>query len=209
MIPQVHLTPKRPITRTQTETRAFPLNEADMPKGDGTPESIHKIIAFLQVEKSKRYIRTAASTYCNIYAYDYACLMGAYLPRVFWTADAIKEMNFTPVYGKTLTEMNANALYDWFKSRSADFGWREVTTTEAQQLANQGKCVIMVAANKNRARSGHIVAVVPETDKVKSVGASGIIIQPVMSQAGAVNKRYFCSKWWDGHETKRIYVWEH
>ena len=209
MIPQIHLTPKRLITRAQTDTRAFPLNEENMPKGDGTPASIHKIIAFLEVEKSKRYIRTAASTYCNIYAYDYACLMGAYLPRVFWTADAIKEPNFVPVYGKTLIEMNANALYDWFKTRSAEFGWREVNTTEAQQLANQGKCVIMVAANKNRARSGHIVAVVPETDKVKSVGASGIIIQPVMSQAGAVNKRYFNSKWWDGHEAKRIYVWEH
>lgn len=208
MIPKVHLTPKRPITRTQTETRAFPLNEADMPKGDGTPESIHKIIEFLQVEKSKRYIRTAASTYCNIYAYDFACLMGAYLPRVFWTADAIKELNFVPSYGKTLVEMNANALYDWFKSRSAEFGWREVNTTEAQQLANQGKCVIAVAANLNRSKSGHIVAVVPETSTVKSIGASGTIIYPVMSQAGRVNKRYFCSKWWNGHERLRIYVSE-
>lgn len=208
MIPQIHLTPKRPITRTQTETRAFPLNEPLMPKGDGTVASTRKIIEFLAVDKSARYKPTGVATFCNIYAYDFAYLMGAYLPRVFWTAQAIKDMNFVPVYGKTLTEMNANALYDWFPTRGGQFGWKEVNTTEAQIEANQGKCVIMVAANLNRKKSGHIVAVVPETDTIKSVGSGGIIIYPVQSQAGRVNKRYFCSKWWAGHEKPRIYVWQ-
>jgi hypothetical protein len=207
MIPKVHLTPKRPINRTQTETRAFPLNENNMPKGDGTVNGIRKIIDFLAVDKSARY-KPGVSTYCNIYAYDYAYLMGAYLPRVFWTPEALKNLNFEPVYGRTLQEMSANALYEWFPSRGSQFGWREVNVTEAQRQANQGKCVIMVAANKNRSKSGHIVAVVPETDTVKSVGAGGIIIYPVMSQAGRVNKRYFCSKWWDGHEAIKIYVSE-
>ena len=65
---KVHLTSKREITRQQTDTRAFPLTEPNMPKGDGTPESVHKIIKFLDVEKSPRYKRTPASTFCNIYA---------------------------------------------------------------------------------------------------------------------------------------------
>lgn len=207
MIPKIHLTPKRPINRTQTDTRAFPLNETNMPKGDGTVAGIRKIIEFLAVDKSARY-KAGVSTYCNIYAYDYAYLMGAYLPRVFWTKESVKNLDFKPLYGRTLTEMNANALYEWFPQYGGQFGWRNVNVTEAQLLANQGKCVIMVAANKNRARSGHIVAVVPETDTVKSVGSSGIIIYPVMSQAGRVNKRYFCSKWWDGHEPIKIYVSE-
>jgi hypothetical protein len=180
-----------------------------MPKGDGTPASTHKVIEYLAVDKSARYKPTSVATYCNIYAYDFAYLMGAYVPRVFWTADAIKSLNFTPVYGKTLTEMNANALYDWFPKRGPEFGWKEVNITEAQQAANQGKCVIMVAANLNRSRSGHIVAVAPETETVKCVGSGGIIIYPVMSQAGRVNKRYFCSKWWGGHERPRIFVWQH
>jgi len=192
-----------------TSRRAFPLNERDMPKGDGTIAGIRKIIDWLDVEKSARYIRDARSTFCNIYAYDYAYLMGAYVPRVWWAKVALENLDFSsPRYGSTILEMNANALYEWFPKYGGGFGWKEVNTTDAQIAANQGHCVIMVAANKNRAKSGHIVAVVPETDKVKCMQANGIIIYPVQSQAGAVNKKYFCSKWWDGHEKPRIYVHE-
>lgn len=209
MIPAIHLTPKRPITRTQTETRAFPLNETNMPEGDGTIEGTRKVLDWLNVEKSARYIRTAASTYCNIYAYDYCCRMKAYLPRVWWTSEAIKSLKFdNPVYGRNLVEMNANALYEWFPAHGGKFGWKEVTFAEAQIAANQGKCAIMVAANKNRSKSGHIVAIVPQTEKVTPIGANGIIIYPVQSQAGAVNKKYFASKWWDGHEKPRVYIME-
>lgn len=208
MIPAVHLTPKRLITREQTETRAFPLSEANMPQGNGTVEGIRKIIDFLDVEKSKRYIRTALSTYCNIYAYDYCCRMGAYLPRVWWTKDALQNLKFDrPTYGQNLIEMNANALYEWFPAYGAGFGWKEAKSmAEAQIAANQGKCVIMVAANKVKSKSGHIVAIVPQTEKVTPVGANGIVIYPVMSQAGASNKKYFASKWWDGHDKPRVYI---
>lgn len=209
MIPEIHLTPKRTIKRDQADTRAFPLNELNMPKGDGTVSKIREIINFLDVEKSARYHRTSAATFCNIYAYDYAYLSGCYVPRVWWTDNALKNLDFSkPQYGTTLKEMSANELYDWFPRYGGGFGWKEVNKTDAQIAANQGKCVIMVAANKNRSRSGHIVAVVPETDTVKCVGANGIIIYPVQSQAGAVNKKYFCSKWWDGHESPRIFVCE-
>jgi hypothetical protein len=179
-----------------------------MPSGDGTVAGLRRIIDFLSVDKSQRYQRTT-TTFCNIYAYDYAFLNGAYLPRVWWTKDALQNLAFEhPLYGKNLLEMNANALYDWFPKYGPGFGWKEVSTTEAQIAANQGMCVIMVAANLNRAKSGHIVAVVPETQDVKCVGANGIIIYPVMSQAGAVNKKYFCSKWWNGHEKPRIFIHE-
>lgn len=208
MIPQVHLSSSNPSTRNMTTRRAFPLNEPDMPKGDGTVSGIRKIIDFLDVAKSARYVRTAATTFCNIYAYDYAYLSGAFLPRVWWSTDALQSLRFDSiVYGQTVFEMNANSLYDWFYKYGAEFGWKDVDMTQAQIAANKGKCVIMVAANRDRKRPGHIVAVVPETDEVKCVGANGIIIYPVMSQAGAMNKKYFCSKWWDGHEKPRIFVW--
>lgn len=209
MIPEIHLNSTVPTKRNMVNRRAYPLNESDMPKGNGTVEGLREIIDFLNVEKSERYKRDTKSTYCNIYAYDYAYLCGAYVPRVWWSDSALKELNFAnPKYGVNLREMNANALYDWFPKYGAGFGWKEVNKTNAQISANQGKCVIMVAANKNRAKSGHIVAVVPENDTVKSVGANGIIIYPVMSQAGAVNKKYFNSEWWKGHEPIKIYVHE-
>lgn len=204
-IPQAHLSTKAQITRQGTN-RAFSLNETDIPKYDGTTKSIHEVIRYLNVEKSPRYKRTATQTFCNIYAHDYARALGAYVPRVFWTEATIKSQTFNVSYGKTVIEMNANALYDWFKNYGDDFGWREVNSNEAQNLANDGKCVIMVAANKSRSRSGHIVAVVPETDKHKAVRVRGIMMTPLMSQAGATNKAYFSSKWWDGHEPVKIYV---
>jgi hypothetical protein len=205
MIPQVHLTPRRPITRAQKDTRAFPLTEKP-PVHDCTPASLHKIIDFLDVEKSARYQPIQTATYCNIYAYDYAYACGAFIPRVWWTAEAIRTKNFTVAYGSTVTEMNANALYDWFPRHGSLFGWKEVSMSEAQKLANEGNCVVLIAANKVRSRSGHITAVVPETDKVKAVGSQGIIAYPVQSQAGRVNRKYFNTKWWDGHEAVKAYA---
>lgn len=210
MTPEIHLTPRRPILRSQTDTRAFPLNETNMPKGDGTVEGIRRILDWLDVEKSNRYRPTGTQTFCNIYAYDYAYLMGCYLPRVWWTDKALKELDFDkPSYGKNLVELNANALYDWFPRRGGAFGWKEINSTQAQQAANQGKCVIMVASNLNRARSGHIVAIVPQTKEVLPVMGTSIVIYPVQSQAGRINRKYFASNWWSsGHNRERIYVCE-
>ena len=209
MIPQIHLFSSAPSTRSMISRRAYPLNEANMPIGDGTVSAIRRIIDFLDVTKSVRYIRTATTTFCNIYAYDYAYLSGAYLPRVWWTPDTLQSLDFdNPVYGKSLVEMSANSLYEWFRNYGASFGWKEVNVTDGQIAANNGKCVIMVAANRNRNKSGHIGAIVPETDSEKCVGANGLIIYPVMSQAGSVNKKYFCAKWWDGLEKPGVYVFE-
>lgn len=205
-IPPVHLS-KEGVTRAQTKTRAFPLSEKDMPAFDGSTKSIHEIIKWLDVEKSPRYKRTPSSTYCNIYAFDFAYLMGAYLPRVWWSEKAIANQNFSIKYAATVFELNANSLWDWFPHYGSQFGWKQLAnTTEAQQHANDGECVIMVAANKNRQRSGHIVVVVPETEKRKGVGGQGIVIYPLQSQAGAINKQYFAQKWWNGMEKLRIFA---
>jgi hypothetical protein len=206
-IPEVHLTPRRTITRAQTDTRAFPLTETPRPAYDGTPASIHRIIDWLDVQRSQRYTPTATQTFCNIYAYDYATLCEAFLPRVWWTAASIRDRNFEVRYGQTVTEMNANALYNWFPTHGNRYGWKEVNLNEAQRHANEGKCVIMVAANKVRSRSGHITAVIPETDKLKAVGANGIIVHPLQSQAGRRNLKHFASNWWSsGHEPVKCYA---
>jgi len=205
-IPSVHLTPRRTITRTQTDTRAFPLTETPRPAYDGTPASLHRIIDWLDVQKSKRYEPTSTQTYCNIYAYDYATLCEAFLPRVWWTPATIQARNFEVRYGQTVIEMNANALYEWFPTHGRMYGWVEVNFNEAQRHANEGKCVIMVAANKVRSRSGHITAVIPETDKLKAVAANGITVYPLQSQAGRTNMKHFAQKWWNGHEPVKCFA---
>ena len=206
-VPAVHLS-KKGVNRSQASTRAFPLSENNMPFTDGTPEAVHKIVDWLDVQKSARYRRHRRATYCNIYAYDFAYLMRAFLPRVFWYDRAIKNKNFVAEYARTVHEMNANALWEWFEEFGLSFGWDELkSTSEAQQRANVGDCVIMVAANKNRKSSGHIVCVVPENDEVSGVGSGGITIYPVQSQAGAVNKKYFTGKWWGNMEKLRIYAY--
>jgi peptidoglycan hydrolase-like protein with peptidoglycan-binding domain len=205
-IPAVHLS-KKGVLRTQESTRAFPLSESDMPFSDGTPEAIHRIVEFLNVEKSLRYKRTPKSTFCNIYAFDFAYLMRAYFPRVWWFDRAIETANFECKYGTTVGELNANSLWEWFPEFGDQFGWKELENVSmAQKHANAGECVIMVAANKDRKKSGHIVVVVPESDRMMGVGSGGIYIYPAQSQAGATNKKYFSSKWWNGLESLRIYA---
>jgi hypothetical protein len=213
MIPVVHLSRKSPVTRNQIDSRAFVLNEQNMPKGDGTIESIRKIIDYLDVEKSDRYKRTKLATFCNIYAYDYAYLMGAYIPRVWWTESAIKHETFEAKYAATVLEMNVNSLYTWFDKYGKGFGWEKLdggrNISDAQAAANAGKCVIMLCASKDGKKSGHIVAVVPETDKVKAVGSQGIYIYPVQSQAGTTNHKYYNGYWWKNMQPLHIYVCNH
>lgn len=206
-----------PVVRSGNN-RAHDLNEAGCPEYDGTPDSIHSIIRWLNVTGSNRYQPGQGKTYCNIYAYDYATKLGAYLPRVWWMnkdlIDQAKGPNPPAVkYGETVRELNANELYTWFMQYSDKFGWKPATNfTHAQAAANLGKCVIMVAANLNPAVSGHIVAIVPETMELKAMVVNGLheatVVCPVMSQAGAVNAKYFCRKWWGGHKTPNVYIYE-
>ena len=207
-IPVVHLS-KKDVTRFEEKNRAFPLSESDMPFSDGTVAGVHRVIDFLNVEKSLRYKRTHHATFCNIYAHDYAFLMHAFLPRIYWNESTIRTKRFECEYGVTVHELNANELYGWFDKYGAQYGWSQVANiSDAQVLANKGQCVIMTTANKDRTRSGHILAIVPETDDCKAIGSGGIYISPVQSQAGAVNKKYFSSfpGWWDKMEPYKIYV---
>ena len=206
----VHLTSTRPITRANFQ-RAHKLNEAGMP----TSKNAHDVIAWLETEKSARYKATASATFCNIYAYDYATLMGAYLPRVWWTENALTRLkNGEEVgvqYGASVVEMNANALYDWFNKWGAAFGWQEVNATAAQAHANAGKCVIGVAARVPRSASGHIVAVAPEGELYgKAEQVNGIVLTPLQSQAGRTNFRYKTVNWWKrGYEPMKWWVCAH
>src|SRR4030095_1805538 len=130
--------------RNKTGARAYPLNESGMPDRDLTSSStkiasIHNIISWLNVETSARYGPAEKQTYCNIYAYDFCKRNGVYIPRVWWTRSAIASLvngiKVPPVYSNTVTELNANSLYDWFVEFSSIFGWRRVFNLNELQTA--------------------------------------------------------------------------
>ncbi len=118
-----------------------------------------------------------------------------------------------PLIGKTIDEQRANDLFRWLRDFGPRFGWRQTgTLTKLQQHANQGGIGIIVARRKEDGRSGHIVAVVPETDDHRAKrNSAGEVIQPLQSQAGVRNFRYggLASEWWRSAQFAESAFWLH
>jgi hypothetical protein len=208
--------------RALASARAFPIGEADRPtRGWGTPEERIRrqvaIVRYLDVENSPRYKPDKGNTYCNVYACDYCYLNGVYLPRVWWTARAIADLaagRSVPVkYGATVTELNANALYDWLRDFGPSFGWRRAATLdELQQAADQGGVGVICAQRTDLSRPGHITVVVPQGAPPLVAKRSGAMISlPLQSQAGAKNFCFSCGtrKWWAGAPFRAHGFWTH
>ncbi|HYW74308.1 MAG TPA: SH3 domain-containing protein [Pyrinomonadaceae bacterium] len=206
----VHLpTGNNSVTR-QNKLVAFPLTEEPPVKRHESDPSetrvaaIRQLIDWFRVASSPRYLPYGGMTFCNIYAYDYCYMTEAYLPRVWWTQQAIIQLEqgqSVPVkYGVTVNEILANGLNEWFKEWGERFGWRRtVDLTELQAAANEGKVCITVARAKSQFHHGHghIVAVVPETQPFMAVRQDGQVIQTVQSQAGGHNHPYIVRNWWN------------
>lgn len=218
-ISAVHLPTKQKILRSKAGGRAFPLNETGMPSrtattASGKVQELYRIIDWLEVETSERYRKAGGQTYCNIYAYDYCCLGGAYLPRVWWNRRAIAELakgHPVPVqYEKTVTELNANSLYNWFDEFASDFGWeRSFDIGQMQEKANAGSVCIISAQRVDLNRSGHICAVVPEAAAHPATRKNGLVVRAVQSQAGDSNFSYGGSVWWTSSKFRGFSFWTH
>ena len=224
-IPAVYMPRKAgTITKRTQPAGAHSLNEAGQPERHGATAGervaeLAKIIAWLAVDKSahQRYQPASTATFCNIYAHDYAFLAGAYLPRVWWLPGAIEKWakgeTVEPLYEKTIDEQRANDLFRWFRDFGPRFGWRQTgTLTKLQEAASLGGIGIIVARRKLEGRSGHIVAVVPETEDERAKrDSSGEVIAPLQSQAGSVNFRYGTGKlnWWKGDQFADSAFWIH
>lgn len=198
-IPAVHLQPGNVnATLTSTTGRAFPLTFPPGIRGKA-----HRVIAHLNVRRSPRYRAEAKATFCNIYAHDYCHAMGAYLPRVWWDGKSIDQMlagqKVTPVYAKTLFEMNANALYQWLLRWGMTYGWQKVDFTEAQTMVNSGAVGVIAAARRDPTKPGHIAVIVPESvEHGMAARAGDTVIAPLQCQAGAVNRDYWTGGgWWE------------
>lgn len=215
----VDIAPNAGARRDSAQFRHCPLGEADLP---ATPKpdaavgervaGLHAIVTYLNVERSRRYLPTESSTFCNIYAYDYCRTGGAYLPRVWWGQKALLRLvrgeTVSVDYGKSVYELNANSLYGWLSEWGDDFGWTEAATlTELQERVNEGRVGVICARRRDTSRSGHITCVVPESGTLSAVRAEGRVVQPLQSQAGARNKRYFQNTWWNSDEYSGVGFW--
>ena len=212
------------VTKRTAIAGAHSLNETDMPTRAGTsPEelrgSLNEVIGYLATDKAtnKRYQPRSGLTFCNIYAHDYCFLAGVYLPRVWWTPGAIERLTngetVEPLIEDTIMEMRANDLFRWLRDFGPRFGWRQTgTPTKLQQEASQGAVGLIVARRKQDGKSGHIVAVVPETETERAVrNTDGEVTRPLQSQAGMVNFRRGTStlNWWKGDQFADSAFWLH
>ncbi len=209
------------VTR-ENKLRSHPLTEEPPTRRHSSDtaekrvEAIRRLIDWFKVESSARYLPGGGSTFCNIYAYDYCFMTEAYLPRVWWTTQALLKLQSgqsVPIkYGETVEELTANALNNWFKDWTEHFGWKRVfSLTELQDAANAGKVCITVARAKPHSHNGHghIVAVVPETGAFKAKRENGQVVKTVQSQAGAHNHDYVVQGWWDERTYADFGHWVH
>jgi len=219
--------PRKPgiITRRVDPAGPHSLNEPDQPQRNAETAAercaqLAAIIDWLAVDKTanKRYQPTGGgTTFCNIYAHDYCFLANVYLPRVWWTPGAIEQLargeKVELLYEKTIDEQRANDLFRWLRDFGPRFGWRQTgTPTKLQEAANLGGIGIIVARRKIDGKSGHIVAVVPETNDQKAKrDTNGEVTSPLQSQAGVTNFRYRASpiQWWTGAQFADSAFWIH
>ena len=221
----VHLAEnRRDITRLRDGGRAYPLGEKGRPRRVGSQidtkvRNLIDIINYLDCENShhKRWWPKGGTTYCNIYAHDYCYLANVYLPRVWWTEKALyrirKGQEESVIYGDTVRELNANMLFDWFEDYGLNFGWKRVVNLDVlQAAANNGEVCIIISQRKDKNRSGHIAAVVPEHDNFRAArNSSGEIMRPIESQAGIKNYRLVTKTkaWWVEPRYESFSFWRH
>lgn len=118
-----------------------------------------------------------------------------------------------PKIGATIDEMRANNLFRWLRDFGSRFGWRQTGTLSKLQVeVNQGAIGLIIARRKEDGRSGHMVAVVPETaEHTATRNAAGEVVAPLQSQAGAVNFRFGTGKrdWWKDDRFAESAFWLH
>lgn len=187
MIPQVYM-PKRVSVRNLAGASSVTINKDAI-------NDYEKVLNYLDVEMNPRYLPRDSKTFCNIYAHDFAEHFGKFIPRVWWSADAIKQIKegktVEPKYGKTIFEMNANAIFEWLNA--GHFGWEKIHPISAQDAVNKGKFGVICARRRDRKRSGHISVILPSSFLPNRQ-------TPIQSQAGASNFRAFRdSRWYESN----------
>jgi hypothetical protein len=212
------------ITKRAAPAGPLSLNEPNQPGRAGTTpsdlrEELAAIIDYLAVDKPAhlRYLPQGGRTFCTVYAHDYCFLAGVYLPRVWWTPDAIERLaegeTVKPRVDSTVDEQRADDLFRWFRAFGPRFGWRQTgTLTKLQTEVNAGAIGVIVAVRKTDGEPGHAAMVVPEIEDNRARrDRDGEVIAPVQSQAGSRNFRYGTGtpNWWKDERFSDYAFWIH
>jgi hypothetical protein len=149
-------------------------------EGDRSAGNLRRVLDQFGVETSARYTPyRGGNTYCNIYVWDATSALGCEVPHYVdsVTGEPRSYPNVTGAY-----ELDANGVHDWLVGRGAEYGWREVSASEAQALANEGYPV--VGARKKSGGIGHVGMVCPSKEPYDPSRG------PSMTQAGSQNSNY-------------------
>jgi hypothetical protein len=203
MIPKAEIFPSKAIriTRNNITSRAYYINEVkshltifDCSTLESRRKLILLIIEFLNVENSLRYRKEQQKTYCNIYAVEVAHLIGAYIPRVWWTGDAITSIKqgqcIKAEYGKSVTELNSNGLFEWFETYGHLFRWNKVQKWDhlSSIVKENGTIGIVVSKGNTSQENGHICIVYYKNMLFRKIW---------LSEAGRINSEKMFSRWWN------------
>jgi hypothetical protein len=178
----VHFLPKKgnlPKDANDLRARVHPIQIASTLPTDYL-QRFEIIKAFLNIEKSLAFQRSEMGTMCNIAAYQFATLMGAYVPRVWWINGIVSS---EVAYGQTIREMSANDLFNWFAQYGSEFGWE---ISENPKIDCQTKLTIAVIKRKP---IGHIGVLNPDFTMWQA-GAKNTNAEPIQSWA----KWFYSSK---------------
>jgi hypothetical protein len=155
--------------------------------------------------------RLVEQTYCNVYGPDMVNAMGGYIPRVWYSSDALDSPTKKPADQLTgKMELSANQIGAWLAKWGSDFGWRPTADAEAAQAAANAGRVVIIQASKIDGSSGHVNVVLAEgAGHHHTTGAAGGF-QPLQSQAGVHNYEYSdtaaetnSDSWWASKEMKQ------
>lgn len=135
-----------------TDVTSSPETRAEM-TAEQRRQQYDKVLAQFNVEHNPRYL-PGENTYCNIFVTDATRAMGAEIPH--WVnADGSPAAPGT----RGAHELDANATVNWLEQHGDAYGWRQVSPSEAQQMANDGRPA--VAVMEKPGAIGHVAVVRP------------------------------------------------
>jgi hypothetical protein len=220
-IPPADLGPTPSATRTGIGGRANAIGEPGRParaasNPAGRAAGILAVIDWLDVGDAShlRWQPKSGTTYCNVYSYDVCNIAGIYLPRVWWTHDALVKLQaggqVEVKYGQTVDEIRANQIYDWLRDFGGGFGWQRVFDPDPLQTqVNSGMVGIICAQRVDINRPGHIQIVAPEHGDKQAKRSGGKVTQPLQSNAGTTTFTYgfLNSNWWRSANFREFGFW--
>jgi hypothetical protein len=168
-----------------------------------SPLLLRSIISQFNVESCVRYAphKYGNDTYCNIFVWDVTSALGAEIPH-YVDAETGRPRRYPDIAGAM--ELDANATCDWLQCYGSEYGWREVSASEAQEYANRG-CPAVTAWKNTTGGAGHVQIVCPSQNGAFNE-ARGVAI----AQAGSRNFEYgYITSVYSGQNLHKVRYYVH